>query len=236
MTRRIALWLPCLAASTVFSACGGVADPTLFSNSGRAGGGSQGGESSSAGADPGPGGATSHAGSTGVAGDEVGGASSEGGASSGGGAAQGGAAQGGAAHGGAAQGGASHGGAAQGGAAQGGAAQGGNAGSGGTSGELTCSELFALAEKQLAAARVCNIAADSLQCTGKVSTLCGCQVPVERANSAETNAYLATQKQIEKQHCVQLCPAIACFPVNSAQCKASPGSTAGTCVASNVAF
>jgi len=226
MTRRIALWLPCLAASTVFSACGGVADPTLFSNSGRAGGGSQGGESSSAGADPGPGGATSHAGSTGVAGDEVGGASSEGGASSGGGAAQGGAAQGGA----------SHGGAAQGGAAQGGAAQGGNAGSGGTSGELTCSELFALAEKQLAAARVCNIAADSLQCTGKVSTLCGCQVPVERANSAETNAYLATQKQIEKQHCVQLCPAIACFPVNSAQCKASPGSTAGTCVASNVAF
>ena len=105
------------------------------------------------------------------------------------------------------------------------------AGAGG--GELGCPELLAQAEKQLEAARACNNAVDAEQCTGKVKTTCNCDVPVERADSDESDAYLETLKQIQKKKCVKVCPALACLPVAHAVCQpSSMGSSTGQCTAS----
>ncbi|HEY0468030.1 MAG TPA: hypothetical protein VGC79_27710, partial [Polyangiaceae bacterium] len=107
------------------------------------------------------------------------------------------------------------------------------AGTGGTNQELSCSELLKLANKQLEAARACNVAANSLQCTGTVDNPCGCEVPVQREASTETKAYLETLKQLKDKDCSQSCPKIACTLVGDAQCQASGSSTTGTCVVSH---
>ncbi len=240
MARRIYLLVP---GATVFAllACGGASDPGLFSGSGSSAGdpGSAAGASDSAGASASAGspssqGGSSVGGSVGVAGEPAGGTNS------GAAGAQTGGSAGSAEHagaGGSAAGessSAGSGGNAAGGSAgsTGSAGSGGStAGSGGSGGtELTCSELLAQAAKQLQAARACNVAKNAEQCTGKVKT-CNCDVPVENEDSAETQAYEATLKQINQKKCVQVCPALACTPVNRAQCRASSAaSTAGTCV------
>lgn len=226
MTRSTLYWLPCLGLVLAsFSACGGVNAGDLFSSSG--GSGPAAGSPSSAG-EPGEGGAgpaggASAAGGSNEAGESSGGNRPEGGASTGGASTAGGSSEGGASMGGASAG------ANMGGASTGGASMGG-AGMGGGSNEPTCQELFERAAKELAAAQACNIAVDAKQCTGKVETTCGCQVFVQRDDSAETNAYEDTLKQIEKKKCIQQCPAIVCAPANFAQCKvAQGGGIMGTC-------
>jgi hypothetical protein len=244
MARTIARCLIGVASFALFGACGGVNDPGLFSpgsSAGAAGSADQGGATAAGGAAA-HGGAPAHGGANGSAGGAVvAGGTSEAGADNGGSTAagaanagSGGTAQAGAAG---ASAGSSNGGSA---GATGGAANGGSAGSfgaagaGGSGGNLTCNELFAQASKQLQAAQACSLAADSVQCTGKVQNPCNCQVPVQRSDSAETKAYQETLKQLDKQHCVQVCSAIACLPVAFATCKPqSVGSTVGMCVASH---
>jgi hypothetical protein len=250
MLRSIRVLGPSVALFAVFTACGGTSDPGLFSGSG---GSSAAGASSEAGAGTTPeAGSSSVAGSVNAGGDEAmggdnsaggstGGATA-GGAASGGDSSQAGSGEPGGSGGHAEGGGAGHsagssggkGGTSAGGAAGAGSGgKGGNAGSAGGSSEPSCKDLLAQATTQLEAARACNIAENVLQCTGKVNTTCGCQVPVERSDSVATNAYEATLKQIQAKHCVQACPAIACAPVSRAQCRATTaGSTKGMCVAS----
>ncbi|MEO6599624.1 MAG: hypothetical protein ABIQ16_07110 [Polyangiaceae bacterium] len=220
----------CVAVFASFVACGGVSDPGLFSASSSAGVSNRAGASSDGGASA-HGGSSSEGGASNSAGDSAAGArSTDGGAANGGNSAAGssGAAQAGAGN----LGGTSDGGSANGGAGNGGGAGSvPNAGSGGE--DETCQTLFAKASKQLAAAQVCSLAADSTQCTGTVKNLCKCDVPINHEVSAETTAYDATVEQLDKKKCVQLCSAIACFPATHAVCKASSlGSAAGTCVAS----
>ncbi len=115
------------------------------------------------------------------------------------------------------------------GASNGGASNGG-ASNGGGGGAPTCQDLQTTAADQLDAARACDNSGNVVQCTGEVNTTCGCQVPVESNDSAETKAYLATLAQIEQQHCVQACPALACVVAAHAQCK-SQGGSGSMCVA-----
>jgi len=228
-----------LVVLAVFAACGGVTDPHLFGPSNNAGasgtlshGGASpaGGDSARAGADKG---GTSSSGGTAAAGAD----STEAGATDGGSAnagssnaGVGGVAQagtGGSA--GASRGG--NGGNAGGGGKGGSAGSSPNAGSGGSDGE-TCQTLLAKANQQLAAAQVCSLAADAMQCTGTVKNPCNCEVPVNRKESAETKTYEATLAALEKKHCVQACLALVCFPASHANCLASAiGSAAGSCVA-----
>ena len=218
----IYLWLPGLTALALFSACGGVSDPGLFSTSGgasAAGNTSTGGQSALSGA----------------AGDDAGG--SDGGSSAAGShsAGSGGATHAGGSAGTAAGGSVGHAGAsgtAGAGTSGGAGSGGGSAGSAGGGGELTCNELFTQAGQQLEAARACNIAQDITQCTGKVTSPCNCEVPVEREDSAETKAYLATLKQLDKKKCALLCPASVCLPANHAQCSAPASGIIGVCTAS----
>jgi len=107
-----------------------------------------------------------------------------------------------------------------------------NAGAAGSNSE-DCSDLIKQANEQLEAARECRMDVDALQCTGKVTTPCNCQVPVQRSESPETKAYLKTLKLIEEKKCVTVCTAVACAAVTNAQCRASGTSVMGTCVASN---
>ena len=233
MARRIYLWLPCLTVLAL-SACGG-SDTGFFSPvfTAGAGGSSHAGASSNAGSTSSAG-SPSHAGSPDSAGQ-----SSAGGES--GGAGAGGANSGGANSGGNAgttpSGGASGGGAragAGGSVASGGraGANGGstNAGAGGSKPDPTCNELIKQANQQLETARECNLNADALQCTGKVSNQCGCQVPVQRTDSAATKAYLKTLQLLEDKDCIIACTAVACPSVANADCKASGTGSMGTCV------
>ena len=104
------------------------------------------------------------------------------------------------------------------------------AGTGGGGGNPSCQDLMALAESQLAAARACDNSHNAMQCTGKVNTTCGCQVPVESNDSDETKAYLATLKRFQDKPCVIACTALACLPIQHAQCQ-SQGQSGGMCVA-----
>jgi len=177
------------------------------------------------------------------AGESAGGVSSGGGSGgngAGAGRASGGAANGGAAgsasagshSGGSGAAGTSSGGTSSGGASSGGASIGGAnaAGAGGGTTTPTCSDLLARAEKELTAAQACDDSRDALPCTGRVETTCGCAVPVDRQTSDETQAYLATLKELQTRHCISICPALACLPITRAQCS-SKGGAGGTCVA-----
>jgi len=226
MTRPRSLWLCSLIAfSAALNGCGS-ADTGLFSPGGKAeGGGTQvgGGGSSAAGAPATGGSDGSVSGGGGAAGNGSGASAgrAEGGAagSSAGGAGASGAA--GQAHAGTDAGGSS-----------GQPGSGGSSGSGG-SGGASCTELLALAKTQLAAAQGCDAAANAQQCSGSVSNLCGCAVPVQRDDSPETKAYLATRKEMTKNHCSQICPAVACMLFTNAQCSAPGSSTVGTCSATH---
>lgn len=224
------------AVFAAFVACGGVSDPDLFSpgsSAGAAGSSSHAGAPASGAGAPASGGASAAGGASNTGGDSsaAGAGSSEGGEENGGSSAAGssGAAQAGAGNGA----GASVGGSANGGASNGGSAGSQpNAGSAGSDDE-TCQTLFAKANQQLAAAQVCNLAADAMQCTGTVKNLCKCEVPVNREESAESKAYQATLAQLDNKKCSQVCAAIACFPATHATCRANTfGSTAGTCTVS----
>ncbi|HEX3776080.1 MAG TPA: hypothetical protein VHV51_16525 [Polyangiaceae bacterium] len=178
--------------------------------------------------------------SSGNAGGEIGGSST--GGSSTGGSSTAGSSAGGSSAGGAA--GTSSAGSANGGSESGGSAGtnsggDGNGGAGisgasGAGGAPTCQDLFAQADSELDAARACDTTRNAEQCTGKVNDSCGCQVPVESNNSAETEAYLATLKQIQQRRCSVLCSAIACLPVQHASCVSSlQGQSSGMCVTLN---
>jgi hypothetical protein len=104
-------------------------------------------------------------------------------------------------------------------------------GDGGAGGTPSCQELTALLESQLNAARACDDSHNALQCTGKVTTTCGCQTPVESSDSAETKAYLATLKRFQDKHCVIACTALVCLPFQRAQCKAQGSAGGGVCIA-----
>jgi hypothetical protein len=244
MARPIDLWLPSVILFAL-SACGG-SESGFFSdvpfagsgNANRAGASSSGGSPSTSGAG-GSAGADSDSviagtsNSGGQAGGSSASGSSPGGATSGGGESRAGAGGSGAAAGrGAGMAGSAQGGSAQGGSAQGGSAQGGSAQAGSTQ-QSTCSELLKLANQQLEAARECNLDVDALQCTGKVTNPCGCQVPVHRTDSAESKAYLKTLNQLEDKDCAIACTAVACTSVNNAQCRSSSSSAKGTCVATS---
>jgi len=110
---------------------------------------------------------------------------------------------------------------------------GGVAGHAGGGSNSICNELLEQASTQLEAARVCYVAADAPQCTSKVTSPCGCQVPVRRSDSTETKAYLKTLKLLEDQDCAVACAAIACPSVSDARCKASDGGSKGVCMATN---
>jgi hypothetical protein len=53
---------------------------------------------------------------------------------------------------------------------------------------------------------------------------------VDSQTSAETQAYLATLKELAARHCNKVCPALACVPIARAQCS-SKGNSGGVCVA-----
>jgi len=242
MARPIHVWLSSLTLCAL-SACGGREDG-FFSDvvkgaagSNQAGAAAQAGSSSSGG-NPGSAGTPSSGGSAGTpsggAGTPSGGGHVEAGGSGSAGAHSGGASSGG--RGGASGSGGTGGsraGAGGGGASGGRAGAPGSAGSGGTSSHLTCDELLELADDQLAAARTCNGAASSPQCTSTVTNLCNCEVPVAKTAEAETKAYLATLKLIKDKDCARVCPKIACTEVNNAQCQPSDHSAMGTCVVSH---
>lgn len=211
-----------VAALALFAACGGVSDP--FSPSSSAGASFTSGGAPHAGASNSGGSlGVGASGSPASGGSSAAGANSAGaGASSAGSTSQAGA-----------------------GASSSGGSSSGNAGNAGSAGLVadagsddggdTCQTLLATASKQLEAAQACSVAADSNQCTGEVESTCHCQVAVHRVDSAETNAYLATLKQIQAKKCSQICPAIACTPVTNAQCRAtSSNSSSGTCVAGHI--
>lgn len=227
MNRSNLLWLPCLGlAASLFNACGGVNNDLFSEDGGRPSGSA--GESAQAGR-IGSGGASAVAGSTSQAGESSGGSVEAGGSGSeGGSSAAGSPADAGAPNGGSPGSGGTSNVAGSGGSVAGSTSTAGG-GSGGGSSEPTCQELFARAEKELAAAQTCNVAADAKQCTGKVESTCGCQVPVQRGDSPESKTYEDTLKQIDKQNCHQVCPALACVPVNFAQCKGNGGGVVGTC-------
>jgi len=235
MICRASLWLPLLVAGTLapaFTACAGTTDG-LFSdaggsdaggapNAGGTGAATATGGTSSTGGGSSSGGAHASGGATGGVG-AASGSSAKGGASSTGGtgAASGSGTTAGSGNAGAGgnsggHGGSSAGGSSSGGAGNAGASSGGSAGSGGT----TCQELLALAESELVAAQACDLARNVQQCTGSVSTVCGCQVPVEANNSTATQTYLATLKSFRNQRCVIACSKIACLPNFGAQCQA----------------
>jgi hypothetical protein len=237
MARPIYLWIPSLTVLAL-SACGGASDG-LFSTvfSAGAGGSNQAGSTSSAGSISSSG-STSSAGNPSTAGQAQAGGSAGAQTGGSGGVPAGGANSGGlsgaTSSGGAPGGGGSAGrGAGGSGAAAGYAGEKGSAGTGGASQNLSCSELIKLAGQQLDAARACNLNADALQCTDKVTNLCDCQVPVQRSDSPETKAYLKTQKLLDDKDCIVACAAILCSSVNGAQCRASASTTMGTCVATN---
>jgi hypothetical protein len=105
-------------------------------------------------------------------------------------------------------------------------------GSGGSAGGgPTCAELFSRAKVQLDEASVCDTAAKVQQCTGTVTTTCGCEAPVEKNDSTATKAYLSTLAEISQKNCHQNCPLIACVPVTNPKCSVPVGSTSaiGTC-------
>jgi hypothetical protein len=106
---------------------------------------------------------------------------------------------------------------------------GGSSGAGGSGGNSSCQDLQSLAADELAAARACDNSHNAEQCTGKVSTTCGCQVPVESADSDATKAYLATLKRFQNKGCSVACSALVCLPIQHAQCQ-SQGQAAGMCV------
>ena len=107
----------------------------------------------------------------------------------------------------------------------------GNAGSGGGGVGPTCSQLYSRANAQLVAARGCDKSLNAQQCTGSVATTCGCEVPVEKNESAETKAYLATVNEIHQKMCQQICPLVACVPVSGPECNVPSGSgTVGECI------
>jgi len=226
MARPIYIWLPSLTAFAL-SACGG-SESGFFSDlprlgaggSGHAGAAAHAGSVSISGGPGTPGGAGSPtgAGSPGSAGNLGSAGEEETGAGSGG-AQAGGASSGGRA--GANSGGTtgSHAGTGGSGAAGGRAGAPGAAGTGGSNQELSCSELLRQANDQLDAARACSMSANARQCTGAVMNTCNCQVSVQRSDSPETKAYLATLKQIKAKDCVTVCTAIACKPVSDGECK-----------------
>jgi len=153
----------------------------------------------------------------GGAGGIAAGGSSNGGSNSGGTAGQAGSS---------ANGGSSNGGSANGGTSTGGTSTGG----GGSSGASNCTALYEQAAQQLTAAEACNSLTKITHCTGTQKTTCGCEVPVESNDSAETKAYAATLAAISAANCHQLCPQIACLSVHAATCVANADSTIGHCM------
>lgn len=245
MAGRICIWLPSLTVLAL-SACGG-SETGFFSDVASAGSG-HGGASGHAGSssmsssgsgsgNPGSAGSSNSAGAIGVAGDS----SSAGDDGSSGGSGNAGSASGGTSSGGRAGATASGGTSAHAGAAGSGAAAGhagsatGTAGSGGTNQELSCSDLLKQANQQLDDARACIPNAKLIQCTGTVKNTCGCEVPVQRDDSAETKAYLSTLKKIAAKNCATVCTAQACRLVTDAECKSSSGpDDAGVCTAVSI--
>jgi len=120
---------------------------------------------------------------------------------------------------------------ANGGSSNGGFANGGTStGGGGSSGASNCTALYEQAAQQLTAAEACNSLTKITHCTGTQKTTCGCEVPVESNDSAETKAYAATLAAISAANCHQLCPQIACLSVHAATCVANADSTIGHCM------
>lgn len=240
MARRIHLWLPSLTIAAL-SACGGSATD-FFSDRGSAGsaGSSRAGASSQAGSTSG----SSSAGMPGSAGTlgAVGGSPSSGGDSASGGDGAGGQSSAGAPSGGNSSGGragASNAGGAAGRAGSGGSgatagsAHAGSPGAAGSNGDPTCDDLHQQAVEQLEAARACNLALSSLQCTTTVKDTCDCPVPVRREDSTETKAYLATMKKVTAKGCTWACTQQACEAVTDAECKSSGSGTMGVCTIVN---
>ncbi|HYQ00090.1 MAG TPA: hypothetical protein VER96_15550 [Polyangiaceae bacterium] len=240
MARRICLWLPSLTVLAL-SACGG-SETDFFGGNGsagsnHAGNASHAGSTSSSGTgNSGSAGKSSSAGTTGVAGDLGSAGDSSIGGQGVGGNGNGGSPSAGSSAGGRAgangSGGTGHAGSAGSGATAGHAgAQTGSAGSGGTNQDAGCSDLLKQASQQLEAARECNPNAKSIQCTGTVKNTCGCEVPVQRDDSSETRAYLATLKKIDAKNCTTVCTAQACKVVTDAECQSSGSDGAGVCTA-----
>jgi hypothetical protein len=239
MIRRASFWLSLLTAcalAPVFTACAGTTDG-LFSNDGGApnnsGTGAGGWSSTAAGSNTGGAHAGgSAAGGTGAASGSSasGGSGANGGAGAASGAGNAGGSNAGAGGSSSGAGGASAGGSSSGAGGNAGTSSGGNAGtSSGGSGGANCQELLALAESELIAAQACDLARNVQQCTGSVSTVCGCQVPVEANDTAATRSYLATLKTFRDQHCVIACSKIACLPSLGGQCQ--PLDSGDRCVA-----
>ena len=222
MARPYSFLLPGLIAVALFSGCGGTSNDGFFSplvgNAGASGSSNTGGVSSTAGAHassggPGSAGSGASAGSAASAGSGGSGASA-GNVGSGGSPMSGGTSAGG---------------------TSGSPSAGGSAADAGSGPDASCSELVKQATQQLEAARACNVAANAMQCTGKVTNRCNCQVPVQKSDSPEAQAYLKTLQQLEAKNCPNSCTPTLCVPMptGNAQCKSvTLSSTSGTCVAS----
>ena len=100
----------------------------------------------------------------------------------------------------------------------------------GTGGLLSKCELAAVqANAALAIAQSCNALADHAYCTGYIKNECGCQVPVDVADSDLTATYVK-QRDAYLADCKPTCTA-ACTEPASQTCRIMGGFATGTCVA-----
>jgi hypothetical protein len=115
------------------------------------------------------------------------------------------------------------------GAAGAGAGAAGDSGSGGAGGgEMTCAELSAAYDAELAPAKVCSPSAVTAQCQTKVKSVLGCDSSCDTVvNNATTLNALAAA--FSSQSCPPpVCPAVSCTATQLGVCTAGGGSGA-TC-------
>jgi hypothetical protein len=96
-----------------------------------------------------------------------------------------------------------------------------------------CDSLLQAANDALTAAQACDPHSDAVLCRDTVDDPCGCSVPVARAGSAETKAYLAALDKLKT--CPVACAAVVCRSPRNTSCEATsrghgPGSSStGQC-------
>jgi hypothetical protein len=102
--------------------------------------------------------------------------------------------------------------------------RGGRGGAGGSGDE--CATLLADVRAKLKEAQACNLAQDSLSCTGLVTDECGCDVPVNNLKSEATKTYRAALDALGD---CAVCTEALCHSGDRAYCQSSGNAVDGHC-------